>query len=466
MRGWEWLIMKVTRATAAAVLFSLLVVSSVFIFRMIGTADTSTTRVHRDDPRSVPVITKVCEASESTMPVKSPVPQPVVPNLPAPVETVQSNRLTPLRTALREKFGCYEDQPLALKETFTNDELDAVTEFLTPYIERDPPAPLRVTQNPEAISEDSAVSDCELTWPTAFGGAKTKKVVDIIIFASDLDLLEIRLHELDAVVDLFVLVEGTRTRKGRPKQLFYARNKARFAKFSHKIIYVVQDDAELVRLGTSMKPNERAIEPETLAFIKRKVMRALEQQTLDDWFAHFSDLDEIPSYPFMWCVRHARIRPRLLHAVLHFSMNNLRTVFSDPQRNKGGQIFRLADYKDEVRLPFRNSGAVRVMTPPVGLHMSDYCYFPSLLYKHMTFTHAGSSCLKMYLYDPDTMTELVRMHSRLGCPRRDESGALLKWAGLQPFLGNINVSYVPWAARYNPDRYPSLFDGGPFRNDD
>ncbi|MCB9169454.1 MAG: hypothetical protein H6594_03775 [Flavobacteriales bacterium] len=64
---------------------------------------------------------------------------------------------------------------------------------------------------------------------------------DCFTFFNELDLLEIRLNELDDVVDRFVLVEATRTHQGKPKPLHYAENKHRFSAFHHKIEHVVVD---------------------------------------------------------------------------------------------------------------------------------------------------------------------------------------------------------------------------------
>lgn len=61
-------------------------------------------------------------------------------------------------------------------------------------------------------------------------------------FFNEKDILEIRLHELDEVVDRFILVEATLTHSGLPKPLYYEENKKRFAEFSHKIIHIIVDD--------------------------------------------------------------------------------------------------------------------------------------------------------------------------------------------------------------------------------
>ena len=69
-----------------------------------------------------------------------------------------------------------------------------------------------------------------------------KKIIDSFIFYNELDLLDMRLHELDSYVDYFVLVEATKTFTGRPKPLYYEENKDRFESFQNKIIYLVVDD--------------------------------------------------------------------------------------------------------------------------------------------------------------------------------------------------------------------------------
>jgi beta-1,4-mannosyl-glycoprotein beta-1,4-N-acetylglucosaminyltransferase len=67
------------------------------------------------------------------------------------------------------------------------------------------------------------------------------KVFDCFAFFNEFELLELRLRELDSVVDHFVLVEATRTFQKKAKPLYYDENKERFKDFSHKIIHVVVD---------------------------------------------------------------------------------------------------------------------------------------------------------------------------------------------------------------------------------
>ena len=49
-------------------------------------------------------------------------------------------------------------------------------------------------------------------------------IIDAFIFNDELDLLELRLGQLDSVVDHFVFVEADRNFMGTPKPLYYQEN--------------------------------------------------------------------------------------------------------------------------------------------------------------------------------------------------------------------------------------------------
>ena len=68
------------------------------------------------------------------------------------------------------------------------------------------------------------------------------KVYDCFTFFNEMDLLEIRLNELDEEVDYFVIVESTRTFQKKDKPLYLNLNDERIVKFKDKIIHIVVDD--------------------------------------------------------------------------------------------------------------------------------------------------------------------------------------------------------------------------------
>lgn len=72
-------------------------------------------------------------------------------------------------------------------------------------------------------------------------------IVSAFSFFNELDLLDLRLHELDQVVDRFVLVEATLTHAGKPKPLYYEENKVRFSQFRDKICHIIVDDMPVTK---------------------------------------------------------------------------------------------------------------------------------------------------------------------------------------------------------------------------
>jgi len=107
-------------------------------------------------------------------------------------------------------------------------------------------------------------------------------IYDCFTFFNELELLELRLHELAGVVDKFVLVEATKTHTNKPKPLHYQENRSRFAEFHDKIIPVVADDLP------------EAKDPWVLENFQRNcIARGLAGCQPDD-FVLVSDLDEIP----------------------------------------------------------------------------------------------------------------------------------------------------------------------------
>jgi hypothetical protein len=107
---------------------------------------------------------------------------------------------------------------------------------------------------------------------------------DCVVINVELDLLEIRLRELDPVVDHFVVVESPVTYRGATKPLYLQQNLDRFTSWSHKLIPLVSpaDDLE------DAHPRERE------ARQKRWALQGLRDADPDD-LVLVGDLDEIPS---------------------------------------------------------------------------------------------------------------------------------------------------------------------------
>jgi len=107
------------------------------------------------------------------------------------------------------------------------------------------------------------------------------KVYDCTTFSGENSVLEIRLNELDSVVDKFIIVEARKTHSGRDKPLYFEQCEARYDRFIHKIHYIVLDSFPSTDPWFCENYQRNAI------------MRGLET-VQDDDLVMISDLDEIP----------------------------------------------------------------------------------------------------------------------------------------------------------------------------
>ena len=103
-----------------------------------------------------------------------------------------------------------------------------------------------VTQTDFEFTRPEPADSCEdiAGWRTRSPMQGPRRVWDAFQLFNELDMLEVRLTELDRTVHRFVIVEATRTHSNQPKPLHFAASKhqPRFARFLHKIEHVIVDD--------------------------------------------------------------------------------------------------------------------------------------------------------------------------------------------------------------------------------
>jgi|ERR1700722_347461 len=107
-------------------------------------------------------------------------------------------------------------------------------------------------------------------------------IIDCFMFLREFDLLEIRLRELDAVADKFVIVESSRSFTGNPKPFYFDTQFLRYANWLRKIIRVKVNDTPV-----SFDPHQRE------AFERNAIIRGL-PDLKDSDVVMISDVDEIP----------------------------------------------------------------------------------------------------------------------------------------------------------------------------
>lgn len=111
---------------------------------------------------------------------------------------------------------------------------------------------------------------------------------DCCIVNHELDLLELRMHTLNDVVEKFVVVESNLTHSGKPKKMWFKDNIYRFNEFKHKIIHLIyegfpveddQRDTHIVWYNENTQRNT--------------ILKCLEIAQPSDGLLFISDCDEI-----------------------------------------------------------------------------------------------------------------------------------------------------------------------------
>lgn len=110
-------------------------------------------------------------------------------------------------------------------------------------------------------------------------------IYDAIPLFQELDLLELRLRELEHVVDRFIVVEANVTHSGHPKPLHFMEQQRRFAPWLNKIIYVAVGD---MPVGDGLPATRRRE-----MWQRNAIVRGLIDASNDD-IVLISDCDELP----------------------------------------------------------------------------------------------------------------------------------------------------------------------------
>ena len=199
-------------------------------------------------------------------------------------------------------------------------------------------------------------------------------LVDGFMFYNELDVLELRLTILDEYVDRFVLVEAEVNHVGGPKELFFQKNKERFAKWLPKIEHIIvrADEAP-----TDTNPWSREK-------YQRECIRRGLQGVSDDSIIMISDVDEIPD---MRLVPYENL-PHLITAVhmwmYHYSLDHLFT--GEPW--VGTILTNVGTLKEKGPNRLRDSRWGYPVFGYSGWHLSSFGDEKHVLNKMRTFAHA------------------------------------------------------------------------------
>jgi beta-1,4-mannosyl-glycoprotein beta-1,4-N-acetylglucosaminyltransferase len=117
------------------------------------------------------------------------------------------------------------------------------------------------------------------------------KIVDGFVFYNELAMLKYRLEVLYPYVDQFIICESTRTFSGKPKELWYEKNKAMYTKYHDKIVHIIVDDMPTSNNAWDLEKHQR-----------QSISRGFPSMEDSDIIL-VSDVDEIPNPAILDMVR-------------------------------------------------------------------------------------------------------------------------------------------------------------------
>ena len=277
---------------------------------------------------------------------------------------------------------------------------------------------------------------------------KSVRVFDLFLFSFELDVLEMRLYELNATVDAFVIVESPWTLRGAPKPLVYQRYASRFAAFASKIVHVVVPTRDL---GAALNESRAQWDSDVFYGLQLAMqaagwerLRALAPQPTD--LLVLGDVDEIPGARLMHeltaCEPSAHELPLRLQSSFHrFTFSHrLGDAWPHPVVVRFDQVPSGFDF---VKFP---SDLVK-STVRSGFHLNRFGPPALQLFKHFANGEGGSVPVGgvPLLRDPNVVGgRLVARGIRICCP------------GDAPIRPSV-PQRLPAVVRQNLPRYKAYF---------
>lgn len=110
---------------------------------------------------------------------------------------------------------------------------------------------------------------------------------DCVLINDELDILEIRLHTLDPVIEKFIVVESDLTHSGKPKPFHLHDNLSRFSEFRDKLIPVIYHAHRVDPGNTNHSWSNEGQQ-------RDKFLEILPKYQPQDGYCLVCDVDEIP----------------------------------------------------------------------------------------------------------------------------------------------------------------------------
>ncbi|KAK2463163.1 hypothetical protein APHAL10511_004818 [Amanita phalloides] len=269
------------------------------------------------------------------------------------------------------------------------------------------------------------------------------KVLDAVLMSSELDLLEIRMNELDSVVDHFFIVESNATFTGLPKKTYFADNRARFSKFEHKIVYKFMPGYPL-KPGKSAWDVEAATRDTMTNLLRLHITKPRHSST--QFLVVMSDVDEIPSHHTLKLLKACNFGSKI-----HLQMRNFLYSF---EWYLGDSSWRTSVHLWNGMSYYRHSKSTETILADSGWHCS-YCFrtIPEYIIKMKGFSHADRVGGRVNLLDPKRIQDII-------CRGKDIFGMLPEAYSYRDLITQMNLD--PLASAVGLPRY-IIENAGKFR---
>ncbi|KAJ7496983.1 glycosyltransferase family 17 protein [Mycena latifolia] len=274
------------------------------------------------------------------------------------------------------------------------------------------------------------------------------KILDAILMSTELDLLEIRMNELDPVVDRFYIIESNATFTGLPKETSFALNRSRFSKFEKKISY------RLVP-GYPLEPGQSAFDQEANT---RNQMTKLIRSHMAEFLPEteslviMADVDEMPSASTIELLRTCDFGQSI-----HLQMRNFVYSF---EWFVGFTSWRASVHRWDQNSFYRHSQSSDTMLADAGWHCS-YCFrtIPEYVTKMKGFSHADRIGGRLDLLDPKRIQDTI-------CRGKDIFGMLPEAYNYVDLFSKLSLEPLTTAVGLplflieNTERFKFLLPGG------
>lgn len=245
-------------------------------------------------------------------------------------------------------------------------------------------------------------------------------IIDTVMFYNEINMLNFRMHELNLLVDYFVVVESNFTFQGKPKSSIFIENLDVFKPFLHKVILLTADG---VFNGKKwfMEENQRDY--------PRKFL--LDYFTDPNDVFIITDTDEVPSLAgIRKAIEILRNNPNSIYVGMDFDVYfyNFKTMATEPSKcgficNRGAlMVDRICDLR--VRAAWERNLRVR----DAGWHLTNFLTPEQIRNKLENYSHSE--------YNNEKFTDIERINylieNQLDLFQRDESEFKLIKATKEP----------------------------------